>query len=99
MKRLALIAVFGMACVLASAQRTPIAATGYNFDGIANGPDSSLAGVQGSTTGVMDSIYDYFTVGFDTAAPTIGLPTSSFASAADPTTTFQLQSPSANNLL
>jgi hypothetical protein len=78
----------------ASAQRTPIATTGYNFDGIANGTSAAT-----STTGTLDSIYDYYTVGFNTGSPTSGLPTASFVSAADATTTFQLQSPASNNVL
>ncbi len=90
-----------MASVVAysAAQNTPIALSGYNFDGIANGSDSSLAGIQGSTTGVLDSIYVYYTLGFDPAATSTGLPTASFTSAANPGTTFQLASPAGNNLL
>jgi hypothetical protein len=99
MKRLVLFAVLCGSAAFAAAQRTPISVSGFNFDGIANGPDSSVTGVQASTTGVMDSIYDYFTLGFDPVAPTTGLPTSSFVSAADATTTFQLASPTVNNVL
>jgi len=99
MKRFTLFLAFGLVFGIANAQRTPISLTGYNFDGIANGADSSLAGVQSSTTGTLDSIYDYFTLGFDPAAPTVGLPTASFVSAADATTTFLLANPAGNNLL
>ncbi|HVT13160.1 MAG TPA: PEP-CTERM sorting domain-containing protein [Fimbriimonadaceae bacterium] len=99
MKKIALLATLALASAFATAQNTPIAVNGFNFDGIANGADSSAAGVQGSTTGVMDSIYDYFTLGFDPAAPTVGLPTTSFVSAANAMTTFQLGPADGNNLL
>lgn len=99
MKKVALLMVAASFAALASAQRTPLGVSGYNFDGIADGPDSSLAGVVGSTTGVMDSIYDYYTQGFDLLAPTSGLPAIPIVSAADPTTTFLLAAPTANNVL
>lgn len=99
MRRLAFLAVCASLFAVAGAQRTPLTMTGYNFDGIADGPDSSLAGVVSTTTDVLDSIFVYFTLGFDPAATTAGLPTASFTSAADATTTFQLASPTGNNLL
>src|SRR5437016_5187117 len=99
MKKFALLMVAASCAAFVSAQRTPLGLSGFNFDGIADGTDSSLAGVVGSTTGSLDSIYVYFTQGFDTASPTTGLPTASFVSAADATTTFQLKAPTVNNVL
>lgn len=99
MKRIAALAPLALASVFAAGQNNPIGVNGFNFDGIADGPDSSAAGVQASTSGVLDSIYDYFTVGFDPGAPTVGLPAASFVSAANPTTTFQLAPAEGNNLL
>jgi hypothetical protein len=98
-KRFTLLTVLACSAVFASAQRTPISVSGFNFDGIANGADSSLAGIVGSTTDVLDSIYDYYTLGFNPAAPATGLPTSPFISVFDPTTTFQLAAPAGNNVL
>ncbi|MHB8636312.1 MAG: PEP-CTERM sorting domain-containing protein [Fimbriimonadaceae bacterium] len=89
--------VVGVAAFAASATagNTPLSLTGYNFDGIADGSGTAA----GSTTGTLDSIYDYFTKGFDAAAPTAGLPTTSFISAFNASTTFLLAAPSGDNLL
>jgi hypothetical protein len=94
MKRYALLIVIASLAGSAPAQRTPLALTGFNYDGIADGTSASS-----STTGTLDSIYDYFTMGFDAAVPSAGLPTAIFTSAADATTTFQFAPAKGNNLL
>src|SRR5579862_5094348 len=53
LRKLALIAILASLAALGFGQRTPIALTGYNFDGIADG-----ASATSSTTGTLDSIYD-----------------------------------------
>lgn len=89
------IALLVSICGTALAQRTPLALSGYNYDGIADG----LGSPAGSTTGTLDSIYVYYTQGYNPGAPTSGLPTTPFVSALDASTTFQIAPPSANNLL
>nr|HMS57145.1 hypothetical protein [Fimbriimonadaceae bacterium] len=49
-------------------------------------------------TDVLDSIYTYFTLGFNPALPAVGLPTNSFSSLAGTSTVFRLQNPDSNNL-
>ena len=95
MKKVLLVAGFASLAVFGVAGNTPLALTGFNFDGIADGAGTAA----GSTTGTLDSLYDYFTLGWDAAAPSAGLPTASFVSAANASTTFLLAAPQGDNLL
>jgi len=110
MRRFALVSVIAPLCAYSIAQDMPVATTGYDFDGIANGGPASngdLADIQASTTGTvfdgkagtLDSLYVYFGVGFSAAAPTVGLPQDPFTSATGSGTVFGLQDFSSNNVL
>ena len=95
MKKIVIVASFASLAGFGVAGNTPISLTGFNFDGIADGSGSAAS----STTGTLDSIYDYFTLGWDTGTPSAGLPTASFVSAFNANTTFLLAAPKGNNLL
>lgn len=83
------------------AQLIPVKVTGFNIDIIANGGDGTGNSVDAtaSTLDSADGLYVYYTQGFLTASPTVGLPTTGFVSAKDSKTTFQLQPPEGDNAL
>jgi hypothetical protein len=102
-RRKVMFATFGFmaAWVLSGIARaqvlTPLALTGYDYNGIAA---PGYPTPVGDTTGTLETFSDYFAQGFDPAHPNIGLPTgSTFTSAYNSNTTFAIQPYLQNNLL
>jgi hypothetical protein len=96
------IGIFGISGVPTTADSMPIAVTGFDFDGIADGGpvvNDPLA-VQASTDGDLDSQYVYFAQGFWLLNPAIGLPASgTILSALDGGSIFQLRPYNGPNML
>jgi hypothetical protein len=95
---------FSAMASIAASQGSPVALTGWHFDGIANGAPinggaGDLPAIQGSTTGTLDGIFVYYQQGFRNGFPAVGLPANGVVNSAVDGTVFQLQSYSANNML
>lgn len=104
----ALLAFTTLAVSVSAQVQTPIAATGYNQDVIANGTAAGTTNAQyatqaqATTTTTIDGLFNLFAAGFVSPASIYGLPNAddrAFASFASPGTTFQLQDYSSNNVL
>ena len=78
----------------------PLILTGFNQDVIAEGLYRDPSTVAGTTSGAIDTAYDYYALRFNPAAPGVGLPAgSSFVSFANPNATFLFQAATDNNVL
>jgi len=96
------VGIFGVSGVPTTADSMPIAASGYDFDGVADGPpvENDPFAVQASTDGDLDSQYVYFSHGFWLSNPFAGLPSSgTIVSALDGSSIFQLRPYDGPNIL
>lgn len=90
------------ASVAALGEGIPIAVTGFNWDGIANGDpvNNNPPAVQASTTGTLDGIFVYFERGFWSLDANIGLPPDGkVVSDFDNLTRYQIPPATSQNLL